>query len=269
MVLLMPHWYSKSLNMLRNLVRLRKETIMPRFWFIIVIGFLMVGPEVSQAKTRPVIVELFTSQGCSSCPPADALIVELARHHSSILALTFHVTYWNDLGWRDPFSFPGATARQRYYVGLSISPEAYTPAMVVDGQLDVVGSNGPSVEAALAQAAAKTSTMAPIDVVQSGNELAITIGAGSGRGSVLVIGFDAEHQTHVSQGENDGQTLIEANVVRSLTNIGLWTGTTLSLRVAVKAGEEAAVLVQADDGHILAADTIRLCPSTPLAAPAP
>ena len=113
----------------------------------------LVPPAGAQmAARRPVVVELFTSQGCSSCPPADALVADLAEHRPDLLALTFHVTYWNSLGWTDPFSLKEATDRQRGYVALSVSPEVYTPAMVVDGALDVIGSDRPAVAAALARA---------------------------------------------------------------------------------------------------------------------
>ncbi|MBN8899533.1 MAG: DUF1223 domain-containing protein, partial [Rhodospirillales bacterium] len=103
----------------------------------------LVAPTIGMAQPvdRPVVVELFTSQGCSSCPPADAKVADLARTRPDLLPLTFHVTYWNGLGWRDPFSLDAATERQRHYVALGVSPNVYTPALVVDGTLDVVGSN--------------------------------------------------------------------------------------------------------------------------------
>ena len=115
----------------------------------------LVPPAGAQmAARRPVVVELFTSQGCSSCPPADALVADLAEHRPDLLAPTFHVTYWNSLSWTDPFSLKEAIDRQRGYVALSVSPEVYTPAMVVDGALDVIGSDRPAVAAALARAKA-------------------------------------------------------------------------------------------------------------------
>ncbi len=221
-------------------------------WLALGIGFLASGAS-AQPASRPVVVELFTSEGCSSCPPADAIMADLARSRPDLLPLTFHVTYWNNLGWQDPFSFPAATERQRRYVAASVSPNVYTPAMVVDGRLDVVGSDRAAVETTLARAKAGATTAAPVAVVRAGDALTITIGAGAGAGRVLLIGYDRQHQTHVGRGENSGRTLLEANIVRSISVAGAWTGQVLRLGVPLPAGEEVAVLVQADDGRVLGA----------------
>ena len=199
------------------------------------------------------MVELFTSEGCSSCPPADAVLAGLARARPDLLPLSFHVTYWNYLGWQDPFSFAGATERQRQYVARSAGSGIYTPAMVVDGRRDVIGSDGPAVAAALAQAKAEAQTAATVDVARDGNTLTISLGAGLGRGSILLIGFDHLHQTHVGRGENGGRTLLEANIVRSMTVAGQWTGQASQFAAVAPAGEDVAVIVQAEDGRILAA----------------
>ena len=118
----------------------------------------------AQPATRPVVGELFTSEGCSSCPPADAKVAELARTRPDLLLLAFHVTYWNNLGWHDPYSFDAATQRQRRYVALGVSPEVYTPALIVDGKLDVVGSDTVAVDHTLRQAALRQETAAQIDL---------------------------------------------------------------------------------------------------------
>ncbi len=229
-------------------------------WLALGVGCLMPALASAQTGKRPVVVELFTSQGCSSCPPADAIIAELARDRPDLLPLTFHVTYWNNLGWQDPFSFPGATERQRGYVARAVSPEIYTPAMVVDGKQDVVGSDRRAVEAALAHAEAEAQTAAPVDVVRAGNALAITVGAGAGHGSVLLLGYDRRHQTLVGRGENGGRALLEANIVRSMAVAGTWTGQALHLQTAIPAGEEAAIVVQADDGRVLGAARLNAWP---------
>ena len=213
------------------------------------------GPALASAQPakRPIVVELFTSQGCSSCPPADRLVADLARTRPDLLPLTFHVTYWNNLGWQDPFSLPAATARQKRYVQLSVSPEIYTPAMVVDGQRDVVGSDRAAVEATLTRAEAQEQTAAPVEVARSGAGLSVTVGAGAGQGAVLLLGYDRQHETHVGRGENGGRTLLEANIVRSMAVAGKWTGAPLRLQAAMPVGEEVAVIVQADDGRVLGA----------------
>ena len=124
------------------------------------IGLLAPTLAAAQPAPRPVVGELFTSEGCSSCPPADAKVAELARTRPDLLLLTFHVTYWNNLGWRDPYSFEAATQRQRRYVALGVSPEVYTPALIVDGKLDVVGSDAAAVDHTLRQAAQNEETTA-------------------------------------------------------------------------------------------------------------
>ncbi len=108
-------------------------------------------PLAAAAAERPVVVELFTSEGCSSCPPADAFLTELARGRRDVLPLAFHVTYWNSLGWRDPYSLDAATNRQSQY-GSRFGDGSYTPEMVVDGQKGLVGSERGEAEAAIASA---------------------------------------------------------------------------------------------------------------------
>ncbi len=222
-------------------------------WLALCVGCLVPALASAQTSKRPLIVELFTSQGCSSCPPADAIVAELARDRPDLLPLTFHVTYWNNLGWQDPFSFAGATGRQRRYVALAVSPDVYTPAMVVDGRRDVIGSDRSAVEAALTRAEAEAQTTAPVDVVRTENGLRVTIGAGVGQGDVLLLGYDRQHRTRVGRGENGGRTLLEANIVRSIAVVGTWSGQVLRLQAAVPAGEDVAVVVQADNGRVLGA----------------
>ncbi len=222
-------------------------------WLAVGLSCVLPAFASAQSARRPVVVELFTSQGCSSCPPADAVVADLARSAPDVLALTFHVTYWNNLGWQDPFSIEAATERQRRYVALSVSPQVYTPAMVIDGRQDVVGSDRTSVEAMLASAWRDAQNTAPVEILRAGTGLTITIGAGAGHGSVLLLGYDRQHQTRVGRGENTGRTLLEANIVRAITLAGTWTGERLNLSSAMPAGDEVAVIVQAENGAILGA----------------
>src|SRR6201987_5568294 len=110
---------------------------------------LMSAP--ASADTRPVVVELFTSQSCSSCPPADALLAELARR-DDVIALGFHISYWDGLAWKDPFSSQSSTDRQRAYARLFDLGQVYTPQMVVDGAREMVGSDRKAVLAAVRDA---------------------------------------------------------------------------------------------------------------------
>lgn len=236
-----------------------------RLWLAAAIGALLPALALAQmgvqtgvqAGGRPIVGELFTSEGCSSCPPADAKIAALAKTRPDLLLLTFHVTYWNYLGWHDPYSLESATQRQRRYVALGISPEVYTPDLVVDGARDAIGSDGAAVDRAFRQAALSRETAARIDVRRGTAGLMVTVGAGSGSGTLLLIGYDRLHRTHVGSGENGGRTLEEADIVRSMSVLGPWSGKPLRLRVPAPPGQETAVLLQRDDGPIVGAAVAR------------
>ena len=202
------------------------------------------------AQEPPIVVELFTSQGCSSCPPADAFLTDLARQRPDVLALAFHVTYWDYLGWKDPFSLDAATARQRDYARYLREDGVYTPQMVVDGTTGFVGSSRSSGLNAIAGAAHKS---VMVRLHREGPDLVITIGAGAGQAKVLLVGFDPAHETQIGRGENGGRKLLETNIVRSLTQVGTWTGSNVVLRQTPPAGETFAVLLQAGDGRIIGA----------------
>jgi len=202
---------------------------------------------------RPVVVELYTSEGCSYCPPAAALLTELANKRHDVLPLAFHVTYWNSLGWADPFSFEAATKRQEGYARISSADGVYTPQMVIDSTEDAVGSDRGDVLHAIAAAATKAGGGVPIQITRDGKDAAVKVGLGEGAGKVWLIGYDSRHVTPVGRGENAGQTLVESNIVRSLSEIGNWSGGVLDLHHALPAGEHLAVLVQAADGRILGA----------------
>jgi len=206
----------------------------------------------ARAASSPVLVELFTSQGCSSCPPADAYLTELARE-PGVLAVAYHVDYWDDLGWRDPFSSPAATARQRAYARLMALSSVYTPQMVVDGRFEAVGSDRDRVAAAIAKAAA-TAPAAPIALTVAGNALVAQIAAGSGEGRVWGVVYELRQETPVRRGENAGRALTNVNIVRSIDALGDWRGTALTVtRDLPQPGSGAAVFVQASNGAILGA----------------
>ncbi len=207
------------------------------------------GPEQA---VGPVVVELFTSQSCSSCPPADALLAELARTRPDILALDFHVTYWDRLGWKDPYSLPQATQRQQRYAALLGRDGVYTPQLIAGGRHQAVGSDRAEVLAAIIAAAADGSIV-PLQLRREAAGLVLDAGAGRGTGTLLLVGFDRTHTTRIAGGENGGRTLMEVNVVRSIAAVGSWRGDPVSLRAPQPDGERAAVLLQADDGRLLAA----------------
>ena len=206
----------------------------------------------ASAAERPIVVELFTSQGCSSCPPANAYLNELARGRADVLPLAFHVTYWDRLGWKDPFSLAEATSRQDVY-GHRFGDGSYTPEIVVDGSSSHVGSRREDVGAAIEAAKRQSTTAAGLRVAKAGDGVSIEVGSGEGRGKLLLIGFDHDHTTAIRRGENGGRTFQEANVVRSVRSIGDWQGSSLSLREKFPDGEDVAVILQAPDGRIVGA----------------
>lgn len=209
----------------------------------------------ARAAESPVVLELFTSQGCSSCPPADSLLGRLKADDAGVLPLSLHVDYWNRIGWRDPYSDAAFTARQETYAAWLGQDGVYTPELVVDGVEGVVGSDPAAVDAAIRRARAAQALLPPValDVGGEADGVRIAVGAGPGRGQVLLVGYDGQHVTAVARGENAGRTLTDSNVVRSLAEVADWNGQALSVRVARPAGEHAAVLLQAAGGRILAA----------------
>src|SRR5690242_11593741 len=158
---------------------------------------LALGVAPLRAGQRPIVVELFTSEGCSSCPPADALLAELASR-PDVLALSFHVDYWDRLGWKDPFSSPDATRRQHGYADLLGLATVYTPQIVVDGKWQAVGSDHGEVEHALG-AARRNRDEVPVGLAVEDGRAKISLGPGSDRASaaLLLIGFDRRHVTAV------------------------------------------------------------------------
>lgn len=218
----------------------------------VLLGWL---PAMAVAAERPVVVELFTSEGCSSCPPADAFLTDLSHGRRDVLPLAFHVTYWNNLGWKDPFSMPAATQRQARY-GSKFGDGSYTPEMVVDGRKGLVGSERGTAEAAIAAAASGSHTAAAVRLSRQGGGVSISVGEGSGNGRVVLVGFDPEHRTAVGRGENSGRTLTESNIVRSIRSVGQWTGAPLTLAADAPEGQDAAVLLEAPDGSIIGASRL-------------
>ena len=206
------------------------------------------------AGPRPVVVELFTSQGCSSCPPADAVLAELASR-KDVLALGFHVDYWDRLGWKDPLSTPGATSRQNDYASQFGRREVFTPQIVIDGQRQAVGSNRGAVLQAIAQSQADSGSAASVTFAADGRS--VSIGAGTGRGKVLLIRYVRSRTTQVQHGENAGKTAVDVNGVDAFRAAGDWTGQALNLEVdPVDADHGLAVLVQDGNGRILGAASL-------------
>jgi hypothetical protein len=204
------------------------------------------------AGERPIVVELFTSEGCSSCPPADALLAQLASR-PEILALSFHVDYWDRLGWKDPFSMPAATERQHRYAELLGLATVYTPQVVVDGKWQAVGSDRDEVERAL-NTARRDSSELPVELAVDHGHAQIRVGS-SGEAvsaAVLLIGFDRRHVTAVARGENSGRTLAHIDVVRHVEEVAEFDGRANMIEVPLHSpSDRVAAIVQARDGRVL------------------
>jgi hypothetical protein len=207
------------------------------------------------AASRPVVVELFTSQGCSDCPPADALLRHIKATDPDVLALDLHVTYWDNGAWTDPYSLQDATDLQNHYASLRGSKEVYTPEAVVDGKAQFVGSDKATMIAAVAQARAAVARdgATSVSVSTADGQVSVHVGSGTGVATVWLFGFDSERTTKVQGGENGGSTLTEVNVVRSITSLGSWSGQPLERTIRTPAGTKFAALVQRSDGTILSA----------------
>jgi hypothetical protein len=204
-----------------------------------------------RADERPIVVELFTSEGCSSCPPADALLAELAGR-PDVLALSFHVDYWDRLGWKDPFSSREATDRQNRYARLLALPTVYTPQIVVDGRWEAVGSDRADVDRALEIARRERSEVLVALALDHG-QARIKVGPGGDGAvaSVLLIGFDRRRVTAVKRGENSGRTLAHVDVVRGIEEIARFSGGSEIAAPIRWQCDRVAAIVQAADGRVL------------------
>jgi hypothetical protein len=216
-----------------------------------VILALAVSSAACAAESRPTVVELFTSQGCSSCPPADRLLAELAER-KDIVALGFHITYWDGAAWRDPFSRQASTDRQIAYDRRLTGGQVYTPQMIVEGTADLVGSDRQAVLAALGQA--KPQTAAAVTFAADRKSVAIGAGTATEGAKVLLARYALKRTTPVAGGENAARTAVDTNAVEALTTLGGWDGKPASFPIEPPAnGEGLAVLVQAPDGRMLGA----------------
>ena len=217
----------------------------------------MLAAQMSQAQPpqstgqRLSVVELFTSQGCSSCPPANDNVARISNR-PDVIALSFGVTYWDQLGWKDTFASPAYTQRQYAYATSLHHDGPFTPQVVVDGKADVVGAKPGEIDALVA----RTQIVGPALNVAGGS---VEIGAGPSNGApadVWLVRYDPRTvEVPVRAGENTGRTLPHKNVVKSLARLGGWSGAPEHFALPPAApGLATAILVQKKDaGPILAA----------------
>jgi len=222
------------------------------------------------AGSNKPVVELFTSQGCSSCPPADAFLVELSRR-GDVIALSQHVDYWNYIGWSDPFSSVEATQRQKAYKHAFGGRFIYTPQMVIDGATEAVGSERATVEARIKAARGHQRMAIRIerDGADATTRILIPAGFAKARGAtVWQMPYDRLHTTQIERGENKGVTLVNANVVRGIVKAGTYTGEAMRIsldldRLRADGRQGCAILVQdADGGRIWGAVALEFGPGS-------
>ena len=198
------------------------------------------------ADKSPVVVELFTSQGCSSCPPANANLIELSKR-PGVLALSFAVTYWDYLGWKDSFDAPEYTDRQVTYEPPLGQQGPYTPQMVVNGATTTVGVDLAQAEQLVDSA---RPLMGPVVSLQGGAVSIAAANAPASGADVWLVRYDPNVvNVPVARGENTGRTLPHTHVVHKLQRLGAWTGAAQSFTVpGATAGLKTAVLVQTPHG---------------------
>ncbi len=235
-------------------------------------------PSSEETRRTPVLVELFTSEGCSSCPPADALLERLDRSQpvngAELIVLSEHVDYWNDIGWKDPFSSHEYSERQSAYASQFGRGSVYTPQMVVDGHIEFVGSDERQAGQAI-ENAAKVRKI-PVSISSSlSDEKTITLHIETGAlpssvtaesADVFLAIADNFDESQVSRGENAGRTLRHVAVLRSLVRIGAVDGTTgfsrdmkVNLNAKDRRNLRVAVIVQeASAGRVWGAGLARL-----------
>lgn len=207
----------------------------------------------------PVVVELFTSQGCSSCPPADAMLHDLAKR-DDVIALALHVDYWDYIGWKDTFADPAFTRRQHGYARANNATTVYTPQMVIGGTDFVVGAKPMDVVEAI-RAHQAVGSPVEVEIQPYGERLRISAEAeGPVRGPLVVqlVAVDPEETVSITRGENAGKTISYANIVTDWAVIGEWDGKGRFEASVPRGSGTVAVLVQeAAFGRILGAAQLR------------
>lgn len=212
------------------------------------------------AQQGPVVVELYTSQGCSSCPPADAILTELAKR-DDVIALALHVDYWDYLGWKDNFGDANFSRRQRAYAAAAGQHTVYTPQMVVQGISYAVGNQENDVRRAIAM---HRDDPSPVDlqITRQGNRLAISATAlkgGNGRMVIQLVRYVPQQVVKIRGGENAGREIVYSNIVTHWAPITRWNGEgVLTTTIALTGSDRAVVLVQRDGfGPIVAAKLLK------------
>lgn len=215
---------------------------------------LSITPVMAQDQRLVGVVELFTSQGCSSCPPADKALAAFAAR-DDVLALSFHVDYWNYLGWQDTFSHARFTERQRRYATSFKERGVYTPQAVVNGRTHVVGSRAAEIDGLLkAYGDADKGLKTSLSVSKTSDVVQVTAQQATGNATLWLVSFDRTRDVDIKRGENRGRRITYHNVVRGITMLGMMKdgGLDVSLPLAELSredGEGGALLLQETTGE--------------------
>jgi hypothetical protein len=218
----------------------------------LIAGLLIATSGLAVAEPKA-LIELFTSQGCSSCPPADKLLGELAAD-PSLIAISDPIDYWDYLGWKDTLAMPGHSARQRAYAHVRGDREVYTPQVVVNGSADVLGSDRTAIERAVAQTDQKAAVMSlPVLLSLGGNVLNINVQARGGGhpGEVWLCPLAHTVTVAIGRGENHGHTITYHNVVRGWIKLDDWNGLDANWTTPIsdiKADDIDAAVVMVQEG---------------------
>ncbi len=196
------------------------------------------------------VIELFTSQGCSSCPPADKLLGQLAAE-PNLISLTLAVDYWDYLGWKDTLALHSHTKRQRSYAKMRGDMNVFTPQAVVNGVKFVVGSDAGEISAALRNHPSNEAEIA-LAVKRDGENIAVDVGPGKGKATVWMLSVASKVDVQIEKGENKGTNAVYFNVVRAWRNLGAWSGTPLRTSVPVSEltqnGADSVVVIVQNGG---------------------
>ncbi|MBR0748303.1 DUF1223 domain-containing protein [Bradyrhizobium japonicum] len=219
------------------------------------LGICAIVAVIRPAEAEPrAVVELFTSQGCSSCPPADQVIGDLSKD-PSIIALSMPIDYWDYLGWKDTLADSRFSARQRAYSRMRGDREVYTPQVVVNGSTHVIGSDRAGIESAIGKTDKGTGVMSvPVTMSLAGKQINVSVAASKesavSRGEVWICSITKSVPIAISRGENRGQQITYHNVVRNLLKVGDWNGRpeswTVPLENLTRDGVDGAVVYVQD-----------------------
>lgn len=252
--------------MIKNVLRSAAATVALAAFLIVPVALPGTAARADSGGKPLTVVELYTSLACSICPAADDILASMADR-DDVLALSFHVDYWDYTGWADPYADAAFTQRQARYLARLNIPYFITPQVVVDGVYEQAGSNGQVIDELIAKAATMRTYNFKIALTRTG-EREVQVGLPAmvydGQAEVILIRFDAVRQTHVSGGDNNGRQLTNVNVVRQIMVHSVWKGEPMILDVPLEnlGGDDlqyyAVIVQEPDQGPILGASYIDL-----------